>query len=351
MIRSTVLAALTVTIALPSLAGGQATPIPVTIVTEFGGSSDDPTRELTRVSGVIRTADGRFVVAIARPLEVRVIDAQGRQLATIGRAGEGPGEFRWRAHLRAWQGDSVLTYSEGSGRWALYGLDGKLAREWRADNVIRAAPRAVLIGAAFAIDGIGGDAQCHAGVIRRLAPTEGGLRQVAIAPGNRIWIRDANAQRWQVHDQGGAAMGTIELGGMIPTQFSDDLVVGHRTDEEGFSRVMAIRYGSGDIGGSTRTCDAPPATTSSRSGEVKAVLRNAMTAAEAHYAGFGRYPARIQDMAGFEVPDGLAARVENAASPNAYAFSAWDIATGYRCLVSVGGAIEGVSDGAIACGG
>ena len=88
MIRPTVLAALTVTIALPSLAGGQATPIPVTIVTEFGGSSDDPTRELTRVSGVIRTADGRFVVAIARPLEVRVIDAQGRQLATIGRAGD-----------------------------------------------------------------------------------------------------------------------------------------------------------------------------------------------------------------------------------------------------------------------
>jgi hypothetical protein len=90
---------------------------------------------------------------------------------------------------------------------------------------------------------------------------------------------------------------------------------------------------------------------SDRSGEVRATIRNAMTAAEAYYADYARYPRDIKELGRrLELPPGIGGRFE-AASNNAFAFSAWEIATGFRCLVAVGGPIRSYPDGSIGCGG
>src|SRR5690606_1617267 len=105
--------------------------ISVRTISEFGGAQDDPAAEMLQVSSVVRTDDGRYVVANGKPLEVRVYDASGQMQRRLGRAGEGPGELRYQAMVRHWPGDSVLAFSSGTNRWMLFSLDGKLVREWR----------------------------------------------------------------------------------------------------------------------------------------------------------------------------------------------------------------------------
>lgn len=53
-----------------------------------------------RVAGALRLSDGSVVVADLDPPGILVFDATGRHRRTVGRAGSGPGEFRYPAVLR-----------------------------------------------------------------------------------------------------------------------------------------------------------------------------------------------------------------------------------------------------------
>lgn len=63
--------------------------------------------ELTRVAGAVRLANGRLLVAEAATHEVRTFDPSGRLVETIGRTGDGPGEFRSLAIIGQ-VGDTIL---------------------------------------------------------------------------------------------------------------------------------------------------------------------------------------------------------------------------------------------------
>jgi len=58
------------------------------------GSLDDPASALTRVGGLAIDHEGRIYVSQPMDETIRVFDAEGQPVATIGRAGDGPGEFR-----------------------------------------------------------------------------------------------------------------------------------------------------------------------------------------------------------------------------------------------------------------
>jgi len=82
---------------------------------------------LARVAGVDRLSDGGIVVANGGSDDVRVFDARGRHRFTIGRRGEGPGEFTWIRALWVLPGDSILVASSGGGRFTLFDASGGLA--------------------------------------------------------------------------------------------------------------------------------------------------------------------------------------------------------------------------------
>lgn len=324
--------------------------IPVSVITDFGGAQDEPAGELVGVTGVVRTDDGRFVVVNGKPLEVRVYDARGRLQRRLGRAGNGPGEFRYAAFVRQWAGDSVLTFSSSTRRWILFGLDGTLVREWPLGDGELSPQGARLIGGAFALNALGPGVDCRAAVIRRLAPATGALHQVAIDPSGRIWLRPADGEAWKVYDAAGRALGTMTVPGLLPTQFVGDAVVGYRLDADDFPHVLVVRPALPAAPAARLDCPSVNAT-SARSAEVKTAMRNAMTAAEATYADKGRYPRDYQEVAALlPLPQGIAGRFEPSDGPNGFAFSAWEVATGYRCVVSVGYAIRGYPDGSIGCG-
>lgn len=81
------------------------------------------------------TGSGGIAVADRGSNSVRVYDADGLVTATMGRTGEGPGEFTGLAHLELHPPDTLLAYDAGTFRISRYLLDGTWvgARTLRSD--------------------------------------------------------------------------------------------------------------------------------------------------------------------------------------------------------------------------
>jgi len=71
----------------------------------------DDVYQFSRIIGVRRFSDGRIAVANQGSDEVRIFDVQGKWLRTIGRRGDGPGEFQSLRSLFILTADSLLAAS------------------------------------------------------------------------------------------------------------------------------------------------------------------------------------------------------------------------------------------------
>ncbi len=70
------------------------------------GAVDDPEYALTTVGGVLPGPDGTILVSQPQEMTIRVFDAEGRVVRSIGRSGEGPGEFQGLDRM-GWRGDTL----------------------------------------------------------------------------------------------------------------------------------------------------------------------------------------------------------------------------------------------------
>ncbi len=98
-----------------------------------------PVIDLGRVSGraheefsgfvfPVRLSDGRLVVANSGSHELRVFDSRGTWQKSIGRSGDGPGEFRSLAWLHVGVGDTLRTYDWSLLRVSVFSPDGTFQR-------------------------------------------------------------------------------------------------------------------------------------------------------------------------------------------------------------------------------
>lgn len=83
--------------------------------------------ELHRVAGATRLADGTIVIANAGTAELLVFGPDGTRLRTIGRRGEGPGEFAGIAWLGR-SADTLLVWDHGLMRISAFTPDGTHVR-------------------------------------------------------------------------------------------------------------------------------------------------------------------------------------------------------------------------------
>jgi hypothetical protein len=108
------------------------------------GMTDGPDEYLlARVSGARRLSDGSIVVANAQTADLRLFDAEGRHLRTIGRRGKGPGEFGDILWLTTLPGDSVLTYDFPARRLSLFTSAGELVEVSTLDRDAGVMPKVV----------------------------------------------------------------------------------------------------------------------------------------------------------------------------------------------------------------
>lgn len=102
-------------------------PRPVVVL---GDGSDGPDDEFGMVMGAVRLSDGTIVVAENWTVELRYFDARGRQLRTVGRRGQGPGEFTALDRLAILPPDTVVAYDYASRRASLFTAGGEFARSF-----------------------------------------------------------------------------------------------------------------------------------------------------------------------------------------------------------------------------
>lgn len=110
--------------------------LPVLTATEEArwGDADDPALGFTRISGVELDGDGNVYVFEGSVAEIRVYDPAGRRIGTIGRRGQGPGEFSGPVPFGV-MGDSIWTFESGVNRLTLFDLEGKVLSTGVADRV------------------------------------------------------------------------------------------------------------------------------------------------------------------------------------------------------------------------
>jgi hypothetical protein len=81
----------------------------------------------SRVAGATRLGDGRIVVADGQSNEVRFFGPDGTFLMSVGREGEGPGEYQYIRHLDRCFGDSIVVF-DLNWQFTLYDTDGTMGR-------------------------------------------------------------------------------------------------------------------------------------------------------------------------------------------------------------------------------
>ncbi|MBT8395857.1 MAG: hypothetical protein KJN92_02775, partial [Gemmatimonadetes bacterium] len=91
----------------------------------LGAADGDPAEEFFRVTSPFLLPDGGIVVPLPRFGEVRVFDSHGTLTTTLGRLGEGPGEFR--GLISAWpRGDTIETFDGRLRRVTRFYPDGSM---------------------------------------------------------------------------------------------------------------------------------------------------------------------------------------------------------------------------------
>ncbi|HUE97045.1 MAG TPA: hypothetical protein VMN39_10315 [Longimicrobiaceae bacterium] len=94
----------------------------------IGTAEGPPETQLFRVTSVRRAPDGTVIVSNTGTNEVRLYGPDGAHLASLGREGDGPGEFRMVYGAWPWAGDSVLAFDMAQRRLQVFDRAGVAGR-------------------------------------------------------------------------------------------------------------------------------------------------------------------------------------------------------------------------------
>ncbi len=100
-----------------------------------GDSEDSDEQWFTRVLGVARLSDGSVAVADDHSMEVRIFDESGAHVRSMGREGEGPGEFKRLWLLWRLPGDTLWVGDYRPWRYQVYTSSGEWIRTVTMDPV------------------------------------------------------------------------------------------------------------------------------------------------------------------------------------------------------------------------
>lgn len=100
-------------------------------VTSIGTLEGDDAYRLHRVFGATRLSDGRVALVNQGTQELRYYDSSGVFIESVGRAGEGPGEFRRAFYIWSQRGDTVFVGDYRPFQFHVFGPQGEFQRTVR----------------------------------------------------------------------------------------------------------------------------------------------------------------------------------------------------------------------------
>lgn len=179
-----------------------------------------------------RLPNGQVVVADLGDRELVVFDSSGHRIQTIGRAGQGPGEFRYPGWIQQCRGDSLFVWDAVQQRMAVFDAGGRFIRQFRFPNALSTltCARAGAFGyttpqgrlgrpgadspvykATLTIASPTGDSMGSLGLVpigqnRPLAA----ISQVALCEG-KVWFAPPDVPEVRLFDFHGKSLGTITI--------------------------------------------------------------------------------------------------------------------------------------------
>lgn len=107
------------------------------------GSIDGDDSVLFRITDVIRLRDGGILVADGGARTLKFFDSRGAYVASLGRAGDGPGEFRRLYRVAELEDGGLAALDLLLGRVTLFSPDRRLVRTYDVSREFQAAGRRV----------------------------------------------------------------------------------------------------------------------------------------------------------------------------------------------------------------
>jgi hypothetical protein len=326
---------------------------PLTAIGTAEGSAD---QELANVSGAHRMVDGRVVIANGKPLELRIYNARGVLLSRVGRKGGGPGEFQGRLDLLPAGGDSLLIFDQGSQRTLLFGIDGKLLREWPPTTTGSFRGQVILYRQSFSRPdpSLSG---CLRQALAALPPVAiPAFREVHVDGAGHYLVRLDRATKWTAYSSNGTPVGTFQLPAKFEVyEFGRNYVVGKALLEDDIEQVQVLGVGIPPASRAREACsgrtDSFPDANSARAAEFRTALRAAMTAGEMAYSNYATYVSSIDSLPNLKdkLPAGSAFRVLRATN-RGWAAAIYDRRSTLVCIFAeADAALLGWADGRIKC--
>lgn len=321
------------------------------------------------VAGAVELEDGRIVVLNAGSHEVRIYDGEGRHLRSLGREGDGPGEFRGPARLRHVGGDTVEVVDEELRRTTRLTLDGEVVgvEDLPAPTEQPFPAETWIYGRTWVDGGVPGR---RGGIARALAAlpsadTAAPYRYAKVSGDGRLWITDRlppwpEGARWEIRGPGGSLVAEMETPpAFFPLRIAGGRVLGLRTDSLDVQRVAvhAIETPEGSSAGpGPAGLLAPgsddPVQTGSLSMEALGTLRGAVRMMASHQemhfarsaqeggreaATYASSVAALDDpqVGRFEAPEGARVEILSAGTRHWIAVATHE-ATRTRCVYGAG---------------
>lgn len=110
----------------------------------------------TSISGLRELKDGRVLVADARDKTLQLLDIKAGSATSVGREGQGPGEFALPFRIVPLPGDTSALYDIGNSRYLTILPDGKTGRDFRLESNAAVRGEAARGGGARGEGGAGG---------------------------------------------------------------------------------------------------------------------------------------------------------------------------------------------------
>ena len=109
----------------PAWAGGSGWRLGEAPLLDIGRLDGPDETQFFQVSSGARLSDGSFVLGSFGSHDLRRFSAEGEHIWTVGREGEGPGEFTGLMQVVAGPGDTILTYDFRQRRISRFAPDGR----------------------------------------------------------------------------------------------------------------------------------------------------------------------------------------------------------------------------------
>ncbi|HSM15385.1 MAG TPA: 6-bladed beta-propeller [Gemmatimonadales bacterium] len=159
--------------------------------------------ELNGIYSALEMPDGSLLIANSGAHELLLVDSVGQYLRTIGRSGQGPGEYSDNLHLFHDRGDTIVVYDGGNLRWTFLTPSLDLARTVVEYNADVPSPSWLYRGSLVTDATIGQGRGRAREILTRLRLSDPEFEHLLIAKQDAqgaVWVRRLeDAREWEVY--------------------------------------------------------------------------------------------------------------------------------------------------------